>query len=127
MKRVLGKVSKEIASKYNIEEYTNKKIVIYDDARKHCYKKHLKEFGDSKTFHYIMDNLDDIISNPDEVFYIKNKDTLEYYKTYSFGITVRVKVEPGNELKVKTVFTVTQTKIDNRIKKEEYNKYIINK
>ena len=83
MKRVLGKVTKEIALKYNLEEYMNKKIVIYDDARRHCYNRHMQEFGDSKTFHYIMDNLEDIICNPDNVFYIKNKQTLEYYKTYA--------------------------------------------
>ena len=126
MKQVLGKVSKDIAKKYDIDEYANKKIVIYDDTRRHCQKKHLKEFGNPKTFYYIMNNLEDIINNPDNVFYIKSKDILEYYKTFAFGITVRVKIQPGNELKVKTVFTVSQTKIDNRVKREQYNKYVIN-
>lgn len=50
MKRILGKVKKEIAIKNNIEEY-----------------------ADKKTFHYIMDNLEYIIENPDEVFYVKRK------------------------------------------------------
>nr|DAU67740.1 MAG TPA: nuclease [Caudoviricetes sp.] len=125
MKRILGKVTKEIADKNNISEYANKKIVLYDNDRRHCAK-HKEEFGDIKTFHYVMDNLEDIIANPDYVFYVKNKNTLEYYKIYGFGITVRVKVEPGNELKVKTVFTVTKNKIDNRIKREAYNKYVVN-
>ena len=125
MKRILGKVKKEIAIKNNIEEYADKKIVLYDNERKHC-EKHMYEFGDKKTFHYIMDNLEYIIENPDEVFYVKRKNTLEYYKTFDIGVTVRVKVEPGNELKVKTVFTVTKTKIENRRKKEYYNKYVLN-
>lgn len=73
-----------------------------------------------------MDNLEYIIEKPDEVFYVKRKNTLEYYKTFDIGVTVRVKVEPGNELKVKTVFTVTKTKIENRRKKENYNKYVLN-
>lgn len=127
MKRVLGRVTKEIADKFNLEDYKNKAIVMYDDARRHCYNKHLEEFGDSKTFHYIMDNLEDIICNPDDVFYIKNKETLEYYKTYAFGITVRVKVVPGKELKVKTVFKVKRTKVENRKQNEIENQYIINR
>lgn len=55
----------------------------------------------------------------------KNKSTLEYYKTFGLEVTVRVKVEPGNELKVKTVFPVTKIKIENRIRNEAYNKYVI--
>lgn len=124
MKRILGRVTKKIAEENNIADYANKKIVLYDNDRKHC-EKHIHEFGDTKTFHYVMNNLEDIIENPDYVFYIKNKSTLEYYKTFGFGITVRVKVEPGNELKVKTVFTVRDTKIDNRIKNKDYNKYVV--
>lgn len=125
MKRILGKVKPEIAVKNNIKEYANKKIVLYDSERKHC-EKHIKEFKDRKTFYYIMNNLEYIIAEPDEVFYIKRKNTLEYYKTFDIGVTIRVKVEPGNELKVKTVFAVSKIKIENRKKKEAYNKYVLN-
>lgn len=76
VKRILGKVTKEIAIKNNLEEYANKKIVLYDNDRRHCQKRHAHEFGDIKTFHYVMDNLEYIIKNPDQVFYVKNKSTL---------------------------------------------------
>ncbi len=125
MKRILGRVTKEIATKNNIDEYAGKKIVLYDSERKHC-EKHINEFKDRKTFHYIMDNLEYIITEPDEVFYVRKKQTLEYYKTFDIGVTVRVRVEPGNELKVKTLFTVTQDKIEHRRKNEAYNKYVVN-
>ena len=121
MKRILGKVAKEIAIENGISEYANKKIVLYENDRKHC-EKHIADFGDKKTFHYVMDNLEYIIDEPDYVFYVKNKQTLEYYKTFGTDVTVRVKVAPGNELKVKTVFPVNPTKIENRIKHKDYNK-----
>ena len=124
MKRILGRVTKEIAEENGLNEYANKKIVLYDNDRKHC-EKHIVDFGDKKTFHYVMDNLEYIIEEPDYVFYVKNKKTLEYYKTLGTDVTVRVKVEPGSELKVKTVFPVNQTKIDNRIKNKDYNKYVV--
>ncbi len=38
MKRILGKVDKKIAERYNLEEYAGKSIVMYDNDRKHCLK-----------------------------------------------------------------------------------------
>lgn len=127
MKKVLGKVDEKIAKKYNLEEHINKPIVLYDNDRRHCINRHKNDFNSPKIFYYILSHLDDIINYPDEVFYKKSTESLEYYKTYEQGVSVRVKIENGNELKVKTFFKVTQTKIENRKEKEQYNKYVINK
>jgi len=141
VKRILGRVSTEIIEEYKLQKHANKKIVIYDNDRRHCEKEHAHQFKDTKTFHYIMDKLEYIIENPDYVFFTKGYDerknkktgviekierhTLEYYKTFEDDITVRVRVDDGNELKVKTVFPVNGKKIENKIKKDIYNKYII--
>ena len=141
MKRILGRISREIINKYELYEHENKKIVLYDNDRKHCENKHAHQFKDKKTFHYVMDNLEFIIEEPDYVFYVKgfdeiiNKETgkiikverysLEYYKELEQDITVRVKVDDGKELKVKTVFPVKQEKIKHKIEKDIYNKYVM--
>lgn len=140
MKRILGKITKETVEKYHLQEHENKKIVIYDNDRKHCEKEHLKEFKDRKTFHYIMDNLEYIIENPDYIFYVKgydkvkNKDnhievierySLEYYKKLDIDITVRVRVDNSKELKVKTVFPVDENKIALKLKNEKKKQYVI--
>lgn len=125
MKRILGRLTKEIAIANDIPEHINKKIVLYDNDRRHCEKRHLQDFKDAKTFHYVMDNLEYIIENYDNVFYVKNKNTIEYYKTFDDTITVRVKVEEGRELKVKTVFPVRKDLIEYREKNKAYNKYVI--
>lgn len=121
MKRILGKLSRKIVEKYGLYEHKNKKIVIYDNDRKHCEKKHSSEFKSKKAFHYTMDNLEYIINNPDYIFYTKGYDkvknkkieryTLEYYKKIDENITVRVRVDNEKELKVKTVFPVKEEKI----------------
>ena len=141
MKRILGRLSKDIVDKYNLWEHEDKKIVIYDNDRKHCENKHAHQFKDKKTFHYIMDNLEYIIEEPDEVFYIKGYDiefdretrtkikverySLEYYKKFEGNITVRVRVDDSRELKVKTVFPVDEGKVENKKKKELYQKYVL--
>ena len=82
-----------------------------------------------------------VIENPDEVFYTKGYDikydkvkkkkvkverySLEYYKKFEGDITVRVRVDDGRELKVKTVFPVGEQKVQNKIYKEKYNKYVL--
>ena len=126
MKRVLGRIDKKIAIKYNILEYANKAIVLYDNDRKHC-EKHMHEFANKQAFQYVMDNLETIICYPDEVFYVKAKDTLEYYKFFEdLGVTVRVRLEAGSkEAKVKTMFTVKKKKIENKEKNKYYNMYVV--
>ncbi len=141
MKRILGRLSREIIEKYELYEHEDKKIVLYDNDRKHCESKHAQQFKDKKTFHYVMDNLEYIIEEPDYVFYVKGFDeiineetgekikverySLEYYKKLDQDVTVRVKVDDGKELKVKTVFPVKPEKIKHKIEKDIYNKYVI--
>lgn len=130
MKQILGKVEKDIAIKFGIPEYANKKIVLYPNDKRHCEKRHLNDFANKKHFYYAMSNLDNIITNPDLVYYNPTKDTLEYYKDIGQDISVRVRVENGPELKVKTFFPVEKEKIEDRKSKikfqEAYDKYVVN-
>lgn len=129
MKRVLGEVTKEIADNWDIKEYRNKKIVIYPDKKEHAKEKHINDYEKEEDYYYVMDSLETIINSPDYVFYDKSKQGLEYYKEVKVNVLVAVRVVPGNELKVKSVYPVEKTKIENRKKKEEqmklYNKYVI--
>lgn len=129
MKQILGKVDKIIADKYKIPEYANKKIVLYPNDKRHCEKRHLNDFSNPKHFYYVMSNLDIIISSPDFVFFNKNNSSLEYYKNIGQDISVRVRVEYGPELKVKTFFPVEKSKIEDKKAKskflEAYNKYVV--
>lgn len=120
MKRVLGKVSKKIVENCNINEQKN---VIYEETIKHSMERYIDDY---KT---VEDNsLEKIISNPDYVFYDKSKKRLEYYKRLKSDILVAVRVNNGKELKVKSVYPVKRSKVENRKKKEEemklYNKYV---
>ena len=121
MKRILGKITNKIAHINGIPQYANKDIVLYDNDRKHC-EKHMHEFANKQAFYYVMNNLEIIIDEPDKVYYVKAKDTLEYYKFFSnLGITIRVKLEPGKkEVKMKTMFTVKPKKVMNKEKDKYY-------
>ena len=51
--------------------------------------------------------------------------SLEYYKELDQNITVRVKVDDGRELKVKTVFPVDKEKIERKMEKDIYSRYVM--
>ena len=129
MKRILGKVSNEVVEKWQLYEYKNKKIVMYPEAKEHSKDRHINDYKSVDDYYYVMDSLEEIINNPDYVFYDKSKAGLEYYKNIRGNILVAIRVVPGKELKVRSVYPVEQEKINNRRKKEMdmkmYNKYVI--
>ena len=129
MKRILGEVSNEVVEKWQLYEYKNKKIVMYPEAKEHSKDRHINDYKSVDDYYYVMDSLEEIINNPDYVFYDKSKAVLEYYKNIRGNILVAIRVVPGKELKVRSVYPVEQEKINNRRKKEMdmkmYNKYVI--
>lgn len=128
MKQILGQVSKDIILNYNVPpKYLNSKIVLYPNDKRHCEKRHLKDFKEPSHFYYVMSNLDYIIQNPSYVYYFQSKNTIEYYCNIGQDISVRIRVDDGKELKVKTIFPVEKEKIEERKQREIEDHYIINR
>lgn len=127
--KILGKISDEIVIQWNIPEQKGKKIVIYPEAKEHSRNRHINDYSSKKDYYFVMDYLEEIIQNPDYVFYDKAKKGLEYYKEVNKNILVAVRINNGKELKVKSIYPVEKEKIENRKKKEEqmklYNKYVV--
>lgn len=118
MKQILGEISQDIIDKWYLDKYKNKKIVFYLDRKEHC-KEHLKQYAKEEDYYYVMANLENIINNPDYTYYDVNKKGLEFYKKMKENVLVAVRISPGNELKVKSVYPVSDLKIENRKKKEK--------
>ncbi len=125
-KERIAKVTSDMASECKRPELIGKEIVIYENDRKHCYNRHYSDFSNPKEFAFIMKNLDYIINEYDFLLYNEKNNSLEYYKKINSNITVRVKVENSNELKIKTVFPIPDQKYENKKTKAAYNKYVIN-
>lgn len=124
-KKWIAKVTNGMATECKRLDLVDKNIVLYENDEKHCYNKHYKNFSNPREFSYVMNNLDYIINEADFVYYNKKNDSLEYYKKLGHNITVRVKVENAKELKIKTVFPISDDKYENKKNKATYSKYII--
>ena len=124
-KEFITKVSDKDAQNCKRLDLAGKNIVLYDSDKLHCYSEHYKNFKNKKEFSFIMQNLDYVINECDFVLYNSKNNSLEYYKKINNNITVRVRVENSNELKIKTMFPVPEEKYEAKRNRAAYNKYVI--
>lgn len=118
-------VSTKVGIDCNRPDLVGKSIVIYDNDKKHCYKRHYSEFENPRDFSFIMKNLDYVINQCDFVLYNDKNNSLEYYKKLKNNISIRVKVENSKELKIKTFFILSDEKYELKRNRMAYNKYVI--
>lgn len=124
-KEIIAKVTKQVSRDCNRKDLEGKNIVLYSNDRKHCFNRHYNDFENKKVFSFIMQNLDYIIYEYDFVLFNDKNDSLEYYKKLENNITVRVKVENSNDLKIKTIFPVSEEKYEMKKNRAINNKYIV--
>lgn len=115
----VGSLNPAIAQRWGIEEHANKPIVIYQDRKQHIIDKHLKDFGSEERIDYIWSKLHTIIKKPDEVFYNKDTNGLEYYKKIGDDIIVAVRLSFGTSLKIRSFYPANKNKLKNRQIKEQ--------
>ena len=120
--KYVGKLEPTIATYWDIKNHSNKPILVYEDRIEHVISSHINDFSSKEKILKIYGKLPIIINKSDYVFYNKNNNGLEYYKKLTDKVSVAVRVNNGNVLKVKSWYPVTKTKIKNRKLKD--SKYI---
>ena len=118
MKQVLGKINDDIIKKWHLDDYKYKNIVFYEERKKHI-EKHKIQYTNEFEYYNVLNNLNNIIKNPDYVYYDVDKKGLEYYKKIKNNVLVAIRIAQGFELKIKSIYPVTDKKIENRKKKEQ--------
>lgn len=54
MKRILGKVNETVVEQWDLNEYKNKKIVMYPEAKEHSREAHLKDYDSIEDYYYVI-------------------------------------------------------------------------
>lgn len=116
MKRIIGEISKEDIINYKLEEHKNKKVVLYDTNRKHCKKKHLKNYDSPADFHLVMNSLEEMIKFPEYISYDPENRRIEFFKKVKYYIIlIGIEYLPKDrELKIKSVYPVKEKTINKR-------------
>lgn len=118
MVKVMGKISKEIATKWYLDERKYKLILQEAGLFKHIAH-HAQEYKSIESLNYTMKHIDSIINNPDYVFYNISKNGIEYYKKLIENVLVVVKPTNKRELFISSVYPVSDLKIANRKNREK--------
>lgn len=121
--KIIGNVAKEIANKWYLNEQIDKPILLESGLYKHIAH-HSREYKSLESHNYTMNHIEDVINNPDFVFYNVSKNGIEYYKKLIEDVVVIVTPTKKRKLYISSIYPVNKSKILNRIirEKSEINK-----
>lgn len=109
-KKLIYTIDEKYINEHNLDSsYLNKNIVIYSDRYDHI-SKHKNEFSDISSYNNAINNIDYIVSSPDFIVIDNKRNCLEFIKTMDDNVLVAVRISKSNDLKVKTLYPISETK-----------------
>ena len=111
--KIMGNVTQSIAKKWYLDEQTDKIILQEAGLFKHIAP-HAEQYESIESLNYTMEHMEDVIKNPDFVFYNTKKNGIEYYKKLIENVVVVVTPTRKRELYISSVYPVDESKISNR-------------
>ena len=120
IKKIVGRISDEVANRYKLYEYRGVEIVQALDLYSHVHK-HVHEFKSVDSFNKAIFNIDKIISDPYFVYYDKNKNSLHYFAELDeyTCVIVKISLKKNKDTYVATVYPISKEKID-KYKEKSY-------
>lgn len=121
VKIIISILDDHYINKYGLPNtYENKSIVLYDDRFSH-FAKHKQEFSSEESYKISILNINTIIQNPDFICFNEKNKSLEFVKRMVDNTLVAVRVSQSNELKIKTLYPINDTKKE-KLKAKAYRK-----
>lgn len=118
-KRKLFKITNQYAEKYELDDsYIGKTIILYNDRISHI-ERHRFDFSTDTLLTQILNDLSFIIANPDFITRDNKNNSLQIIKRMNDNVLIAVRISKSNELKVKTIYPINETKynkLKNKIK-----------
>lgn len=106
----VGILSKEIINKFNLNMKETK--ICFSDDKILYTKKHECNFKNYNEYKKCVEATPDIIEEPDYVAVHPNGKSIEYIKKIDQVMLVAVRIKPYGKLWVKSVFPISQAKLD---------------
>lgn len=128
MKKVIAELSKEqvefIKQKQPdiFDRIQNNSIIMWDDRLEHI-QKHRLDFQDIYEFDDYISQIPEIIKNPDYIGFKDKNNSLQFIKAFTDNILVAVRVTNNGELSFRTMFKITDSQLNDYIRKGTAWKY----
>lgn len=121
--KIIGYVSKKVCDDLNLEEQIGKSIKMTAPLLEHIAK-HSEEYESVESCLYTISNVSDIINDPDYIYFNNKNNSIEFYKYLKEYVSVVVKVTNKKNLYIASIYPVKKSKIDNRMEKKAWDKYV---
>ena len=118
--KIVGRISEEVAEKYDLYEFEGQEIIQSLDLYAHTVK-HIQEFQSVDSYNNSLLNIETALKNPIFVYYDKTKKSLQYFCEIDedICIVVKLKIKRNDENYVATVYPVNKSKIV-KLKEKSY-------
>ncbi len=128
MKTIIAELSKEqiefIKQKQPdiVEKIQNNHVIMWEDRLEHI-KKHRMDFQDIYEFDDYVSQIPEIIKNPDYIGFKDKDNSLQFIKEMADNILVAVRVTNNGELSFRTMFKITDSQLNDYVRKGTAWKY----
>ena len=118
----LGKINEKYIEEFKLYKHKDKIITQSLDLYIHV-QKHIKQFQSIDSYNNTIFNIEKIISNPDFVYFDKEKNSLRYFKYIDEYVCAIIKLTNKRELYIATIYPVNKKTIDKLEQKQLLEKY----
>ena len=118
----LGKIDEKYIEDFKLYKHKDKIITQSLDLYIHV-QKHIKQFQNIDSYNNTIFNIEKIISNPNFVYFDKEKNSLRYFKYIDEYVCAIVKLTNKRELYVATIYPANKKTIDKLQQKQLLDKY----
>ena len=120
--KIVGKITEQIATKHKISELIDRPIVQSLDFYIHI-SKHIKQFKSVENYIMALENISNVLINPEFTYYDKKKESILYYAKANDNVCYVVKLNLTTDYcYLASLYPISLKKLEK--KKEE--SYILN-
>ena len=116
----IGELTKYVIDILNLKEKPRNIKFAYDRIL-HC-EKHKSDFKDIQSYKKSIEMIPLIIHNPDYVGYNKKNNSIEYIKRIDEMTLVAIRIKPKGDLFLRSIYPISEVKLNNKIISKEYIK-----
>lgn len=115
----IGTITEDVASQHKISELTNRPIIQSLDFYVHIAK-HVKEFKNVDSYNHAIENIENVLLNPEFTFYDKQKQCILYYAKIDEYTCYAVNINLGTDYcYIASLYPISEKKLQ-RKKEESY-------
>ncbi|MCR1899016.1 PBECR2 nuclease fold domain-containing protein [Irregularibacter muris] len=120
-KIIIGRLSAEVIDYFNLN-CSPCNIVLWADRLKYT-EKHKTDFKSEQEYYRHIEEIPNIISNPDYIGLHPSNNSIQYIKKIDENMLIGIRLKPTGDLNFRSAYPITQEKLNSYLKAGTLVKY----